>query len=395
MGGSPAPNLASVEPIQAPPSSSSSPDTNVGPEFVAVILAATAGTRLFPLTSEGDDEHGGHGGGGGLSDDDDEFDALPQEPDIEDGGRDNGGTGDGNVGAKEAEAAAGTSSDDDDPTVPKHLLPVAGTSIVRRLLGSVASAGFSRCVVAVAASDNGLTAKSILAEEAAASSGVGGSSSISRVGDHVLRLVIGGCSSSSAGGGGKKGKGSTDGAVKTMEISIVSLGANCGGSADAIRHLSGAGAVPASSHLVILPGDLVLAASLGDGSSLRLLADAHRRGQQSVCTRSERAGDASFAPPACTVLLSDVGDEDENGIPLKESAKVRSEREMSLVFRFVRYRFTYASLKHVFILICAPSKTRARRAAWQETRKILSTSVSPRRQLHRRRTSPPRRGVSL
>ena len=332
--GSPAPNDAPVEPIQGPPSSSSSPDTNVGPEFVAVILAATAGTRLFPLTSEGDDEHGG----GGLSDDDDEFDALPQEPDSEEGGRDDGGTGDGNVGAKEAEAAAGTSSDDDDPTVPKHLLPVAGTSIVRRLLGSVASAGFSRCVVAVAASDNGLTAKSVLAEEAAASSGGGGSSSISRVGDHVLRLVIGGCSSSSsAGGGGKKGKGSTDGAVKTMEIYIVTLGASCGGSADAIRHLSGAGAVPASSHLVILPGDLVLAASLGDGSSLRLLADAHRRGQQSGCTRSERAGDASFAPPACTVLLSDVGDEDENGIPLKESAKVRSERGgMSLVFLFVR-----------------------------------------------------------
>ena len=332
--GSPAPNDAPVEPIQAPPSLSSSPDTNVGPEFVAVILAATAGTRLFPLTSEGDDEHGG----GGLSDDDDEFDALPQEPDSEEGGRDDGGTGDRNVGAKVAEAAAGTSSDDDDPTVPKHLLPVAGTSIVRRLLGSVASAGFSRCVVAVAASDNGLTAKSVLAEEAAASSGGGGSSSISRVGDHVLRLVIGGCSSSSsAGGGGKKGKGSTDGAVKTMEIYIVTLGASCGGSADAIRHLSGAGAVPASSHLVILPGDLVLAASLGDGSSLRLLADAHRRGQQSGCTRSERAGDASFAPPACTVLLSDVGDEDENGIPLKESAKVRSERGgMSLVFLFVR-----------------------------------------------------------
>mmetsp|Transcript_9241 Transcript_9241/g.26007 ORF Transcript_9241/g.26007 Transcript_9241/m.26007 type:complete len:665 (-) Transcript_9241:104-2098(-) len=276
---------------------------------------------------------GGGGGGGGMSDDDDdEFDALPQEPDSEDEGDDNGAGGD--VGTKEAGAAVGTSSGDD-PTVPKHLLPVAGTSIIRRLLGSVASAGFSRCVVAVAASDNGLTVKSILSEEAAAAAAAtssgGGGSSISRVSDRVLRLVIGG-SSSGAGGGGKKGKASAAGAGKTMEISIVTLGANSGGSADAIRHLSGAGAVPASSHLVVLPGDLVLAASLGDGSSLRVLADAHRRGQQAPMRmmeqsggkRSERAGDASsFAPPACTLLLSDVGDEDENGIPLKESAKAK------------------------------------------------------------------------
>ena len=226
--GSAAPNDASAEPIQAasvPLQSSNDASGGIGPEFVAVILAATAGTRLFPLTSEGDDEHGG------MSDDDDEFDALPQEPDSEEEGEDGGN----DVEMKGGDdAAAGASrGDDDDPTVPKHLLPVAGTSILRSLLGSVASAGFSRCIVAVGASDNGLNAKSILSEEAAAtaagsSSGVGGSS-ISRVSDHMLRMAVGG---GSASGGGKKSKASAGSAGKSMDISIVTLGVNCGGSAD-------------------------------------------------------------------------------------------------------------------------------------------------------------------
>jgi hypothetical protein len=311
-------NDASAEPAQAVPEQLS-PSTNAeggaGPEFVAVILAATAGTRLFPLTSEGDDEH--EHGGGGLGGDD-EFDALPQ---VSDGGEEGGDGGSDAEMQSGMEAAVGASRrEDDDPTAPKHLLPVAGTSILRRLLGSVASAGFSRCVVAVAASDNELTVKSILSEEvslAGSSSAVGGSS-MSRVSDHVLRLTVG---DTSASGGGKRSKASAAGASKSMDISIVTLDANCGGSADAIRHLSNSGAVPVNSHLVVIPGDLVLASSLGDGGSLRLLADAHRRGQQFM-----EGAVASFAPPACTLLLSDVGDEDENGMPLKESAKVRDDR---------------------------------------------------------------------
>lgn len=341
--GSAAPNDASAEPIQAasvPLQSSTDAPGGIGPEFVAVIMAATAGTRLFPLTSEGDDEHGGM-----SDDDDDDFDALPQEPDSEEEGEDGGN----DVEMKGGDDAAASASrgDDDDPTVPKHLLPVAGTSILRHLLGSVASAGFSRCIVAVGASDNGLTAKSILSEEAAAtaagsSSGVGGSS-ISRVSDHVLRMAVGG---SSASGGGKKSKASATSAGKSMDISIVTLGVNCGGSADAVRHLSSAGAVPANSHLVVLPGDLVLASSLGDGSSLRLLADAHRRGQQ-----KREGASASFAPPACTLLLSDVGDEDENGIPLKESAKVRQRgRNETYIYTYICYVHLHCdfAFEHIF-----------------------------------------------
>ena len=343
--GSAAPNDASAEPIQAdsaPMQSSTDASGGIGPEFVAVILAATAGTRLFPLTSEGDDEHGG------MSDDD-EFDALPQEPDSEEEGE-NGGNDVEMKGGDDA-AAGASRGDDGDPTVPKHLLPVAGWSILRRLLGSVASAGFSRCIVAVGASDNGLTAKSILSEEAdataAGSSSVGGGSSIGRVSDHVLRLVVGG---SNASGGGKKSKASAASGGKSMDISIVALGANCGGSADAVRHLSSAGAVPTDSHLVVLPGDLVLASSLGDGSSLRLLADAHRRGQQ------EREGAAaSFAPPACTLLLSDVGDEDENGIPLKESAKVRKrakgKRHMPVMSTLTRLVWCIVAFSHIYLSI--------------------------------------------
>lgn len=289
--------------VQPTGASGASSRSVLDPEFVAVILASTAGTRLFPLTSEGDDES------------DDEFDALPQEPDE---GEEEDGDGDANAavmaGSGDMTAQADSSNNDDDPTVPKHLLPVAGTSILRRLLGSVATAGFVKCVVAVSASDNGLTAKTLLSD----------GSGISRISDNLLRMEAGNAGSSSgsssSGGGAKRGKKSSDGSSNaSMEVSIISLDSNCGGSADAIRHLSTVGAIPSSSHLVVMPGDLVLGSSLGDGGTLRLLADAHRRGQEP----SEVSTTASvFSPPACTLLLSDVGDEDENGVPLKESAKV-------------------------------------------------------------------------
>ena len=277
----------------------------LGPEFVAVILASTAGTRLFPLTSEGDDEN------------DDEFAALPQEPnDDEEEGSDDDADDVMMADGGEVPAQTNSLNIDDGPTVPKHLLPVAGTSILRRLLGSVANAGFVKCVVAVSASDNGLTAKSLLSNE----------SGVSRINDNLLRIESGGNAAFSSstgrgsGGGGKSGKKSSGGSSSTsMDISIISLDANCGGSADAIRHLSSVGAVPGRSHLVVMAGDLILGSSLGDGSPLRLLADAHRRGQEP----SEAGACASiFSPTACTLLLSDVGEEDENGVPLKESAKV-------------------------------------------------------------------------
>jgi hypothetical protein len=59
---------------------------------------------------------------------------------------------------------------------------------------------------------------------------------------------------------------------------------------------------------VVLPGDLVVF----ETSVLAQLVDAHR---QSNLTSS--------VSTACTVLLADVGEQDEHGVPLKESSKVR------------------------------------------------------------------------
>ena len=72
-----APNTSTAPPEEVP-----SLDDNVDgqgkerdPEFIAVVLAATSGTRLFPLSSDGDDD-----------DLDDEFGALTQMEDGKVGG---------------------------------------------------------------------------------------------------------------------------------------------------------------------------------------------------------------------------------------------------------------------------------------------------------------------
>ena len=272
------------------------------PEFIAVVLAATSGTRLFPLTSDGDDD-----------DLDDEFGALTQMEDGKVGGEDGLGRGavvDGS--AKEGLIDLVEGSEAEMSVVPKHLLPIAGTTILRRLLDAISSAGLTRCVVAVSSTDGGTTATSLLSES--------GVSSITVTEGTMQRLRLDG----SMAGIAKSSKGKKDahpGASRAMDITVASLGASCGGSADAIRHLSSMDLLPERSHVVVMPGDLVLGSAEGDGSVLRLLADAHRRGQ-AMPLEQQRRVPSSRLPPAWTALLSDVGDEDENGVPLKESAKV-------------------------------------------------------------------------
>ena len=73
---------------------------------------------------------------------------------------------------------------------------------------------------------------------------------------------------------------------------------------------------------MILPGDLVLSSleeetkrgTVGQSSSLFGLDSMFRR--PTSVTNSQQPA------PACTIVLVDVGEQDENGIPLKESAKV-------------------------------------------------------------------------
>lgn len=176
------------------------------PEFTAVILAATTGARLFPMTS---------------------VDA------------------------------------------PKHTLPIAGVPVILRLLQAVAASGFLQCVVALANSDS--TTLTLLKEELG-----------EQISQHLFRFQ------------------------STMRVTIHILSDECAGSGEALRQIDGA--ISPNSHVVVLPGDLVVF----ETSVFTQLVDAHRQSNlTSVST-------------ACTMLLADVGEQDEHGVPLKESSKVRS-----------------------------------------------------------------------
>lgn len=184
-------------------------DHSAPPEFLALILAATAGARLYPLASV---------------------------------------------------------------SHPKHLFPVAGITLLVRQLRVLAATDFSECVIALAHSDKH-TANSLKEVEG-----------IQQLTTNSFQLN------------------------KSLKLTLHHLPENCSGSLQALRNVDEASIIPPSSHVVIIPGDLVVT----DISVLKNLANTHRR-----CSSEE--GEKT----ACTMLLADVGEEDENGIPLKESSKAK------------------------------------------------------------------------
>ena len=93
---------------------------------------------------------------------------------------------------------------------------------------------------------------------------------------------------------------------KTVEISIVNLSNDCSGTVQAVREVSDSGVIPEESHLVVLPGDLVAI----QPTAFAKLVSSHRA--------------STSGPPewSVTIALTDLSEEDEQGVPLKESAKV-------------------------------------------------------------------------
>lgn len=89
-------------------------------------------------------------------------------------------------------------------------------------------------------------------------------------------------------------------------ISVVRLTNEAFGSVDALRLIEDPSVIPKSSSIVVMPGDLVVMKN-----DLRL-HDLFR-------PRTDAA---------CTAMLVDVGKQDENGIPLKESSKVCSSSDV-------------------------------------------------------------------
>lgn len=245
---------------------------NTKPEFTAVILAATPGTRLDPLTMSGKDEF------------DDGFTLGQEQPTILDS----------------SQPHEGSELGQQDIYFPKHLLPLAGKPIIQHLVQKLVEASFEDVIIALAAEDE-VTVPSLIAMGATSQDC---QNEVSK--SPVQRFFVG-----------------------STQLKIVHLLAECGGSADALRFISSlnqkgedngtGGIIPADSHVMVMPGDLILYGDLcdqEDGDALSTLADVHRT--------NFRLGMVGQGPPlAVSLLLTDVSETDESGVPLKESAKAK------------------------------------------------------------------------
>jgi NDP-sugar pyrophosphorylase family protein len=162
-----------------------------------------------------------------------------------------------------------TSSD-----TPKHLLPIAGIPCILRLLESLSS--FPQIVITISAEDT-----------------------------HTLPLVqqVATLRESSVE---EDRTWTLDGKDRAQNITIVKLEESIG-PVDAMRQVEDIEVIHESTRLVVFPGDFVfLQKYINLDALLRPSSDS-----------------------ACTMLLVDVGELDEYGVPLKESAKV----SQSVTFR--------------------------------------------------------------
>jgi len=217
------------------------------PEYVAVILASSTGSRLFPVTSH---------------------------------------------------------------DMPKHMMPICGTPVLQRLLVAVEASGFLECVI-VLAHDDVVTIpflkQELLAPESNQDKVVPSSDNDPLAGSYQIT--------------GSKPHLVLESTKDAMKITVLVVPEDCQGSIGALRQVEEAAIVPDSSNMVVLPGDLVVFGK----SVLCDLCDKHRQGGEiTPSLRALRKGET--IKTACTVLLTDVGEQDEHGVPLKESAKVKSGR---------------------------------------------------------------------
>jgi molybdopterin-guanine dinucleotide biosynthesis protein A len=158
--------------------------------------------------------------------------------------------------------------------MPKHLLPIAGIPGILRLLESLAY--LPQIVVAVSADDSETVP--LLQTSLSAESPKDADSSAD---DSVTTISV---------------------KDRAQTITVIKLSAECLGPVDAIREVEESKIFHPAARLLVVPGDLVL-------------------------LQKDLSLDALLRPPSksdCVVLLVDVGEVDEHGVPLKESAKVRA-----------------------------------------------------------------------
>jgi hypothetical protein len=230
---------------------------------------------------------------------------------------------------------------------PKHILPVAGIPSILRLLDSLSN--MPQIVILIAADDTETLAvvqqvATLTNTNASASAAQSSnlpppppsallSSAASSAPPPIQQSASSASSSLPSFARWNLVKGVGGGTQMQQPITLLQLSEDCFGSVDALRQLEQATPkiVAESTHLVVLPGDLVVL------------------DQQLVVNGFLSPGDATNA--ACTTLLVDVGEQDEHGIPLKESAKVCVCCVGVEVFLFAFMQKVY-SLKACFCFCC-------------------------------------------
>lgn len=357
------------------------------PEFIGVILAGTCGAKLFPLTSaEEENDFYGTSDDDEDEHKMDSADEDSSDSDANDGSKDvvmeeatSATKNDKDIPS--SQTLSNSNTDDKDTKsqpnyFPKHLLPLAGRPIVHHLLSHVQSVGLEWCIVAIGSKDH-VTLPSLLAmEEDQEFIRKDNGSTVSFAEDGkdkkdskdekkqqgvrqipiVMRNMSEATSLSQDHDQPEEQQLHShhhDTLVrlkwKGINLFVYTAPDDCPGNAEVLRLLSnisfrnkvGTGAprvgcedegyhpvVPNKSHIMVMPADLIMYGELGMSDSsptssksipsgevnaLGALADSHRAG----CSSS------SQPPTAMTMLLTDVGEEDDNGQPLKESHKAK------------------------------------------------------------------------
>jgi len=268
-------------------------------EFVGVVLASTIGARLFPLTST----------------------SLTPSVDI----------------ATASALIDDTSNTAQDAFTPKHLLPLGGTPIITRLLTTLYEhVHFSTLVLVLTHDDRHVTLSHLertmeLKLQERSETFTANPSSASPVDlYHVTALH-------KEDGVGSSRKTTQRGTPKQLVVVHLSHD-DCTSPMQALRTVvttisqtntttttTNTNSTPPSpilhpqSHLCVLPGDLVIL----DPVSIIQVVETHRRAHHGIAGTSNKLDTNSTIPPACTLLLTDVGEVDDHGIPLKESAKAK------------------------------------------------------------------------
>ena len=313
-------------------------------EFTGVILAATCGQRLFPLTqavnntqddsdSDSDDN----------SDSDSDSDNNSHKDNLDDTW--SGYRSDEETNNKTTPA----SNKKNDPTnklqlyMPKHLLPLAGRPLIHHLLEHCIGVGMERIIIAIGADDHLVTKSSLVQMGCTACTDATTSSSSSTASPSRQESNT---NTNEEAVSHPSNIHTTELKYGNASITVITMPKECNGSADAMRCIIAADIIETQSHVMVLPADLVLYGNMTDANNnntndhanandnynnagngngdqeqdhviadaLGSLADVHRR--------EYRVGVEKGMPLGMSLLLADVGEEDESGVPLKESSKV-------------------------------------------------------------------------